>query len=210
MQIIPAILTETSEEALSELAKLAGVAEWIQIDVMDGTMTPGDTFDLFELSGELDGFKVEIHLMVSDPVQYLSACGAVGAQRVYIHPEPLESVLDVFAQMSEYDFERGLSINPETTIEQILPYIDEIDAVQVMTVDPGEQGQQLMPEMLKKVYDLKGNFPSLWVSVDGGVNAQTCADVRAAGADAAGVGSAISGATSPRSIYERFSTMCDA
>ncbi len=197
MIVIPAILTETSDDALAEIEQLRGKAQWLQIDVMDGTMTPDETFDLFELAGELDDFDVEVHLMVDDPVQYLQACAAVGARRVYIHPEPLESVTDVFDVMSEYDFARGLSIAPQTAIEQILPYIDELDAVQVMTVEPGEQGQRFMPEMLEKVSDLKSDLPSLWVAVDGGVNTQTIARVCEAGADAAGVGSAISSATDP-------------
>lgn len=201
MQVIPAILTESSEEALAELAPLRGIAPWIQIDVMDSTMTSGETFDLFELSGELSDFNVEVHLMVDDPVQYLAACAAVGARRVYIHPEPLESVSDVFSAMSEYDFARGLSISPQTSIEQILPYIDEVDAVQVMTVEPGEQGQTFMLEMLEKVRDLKTDLPSLWVSVDGGVNAETIGEVLDAEADGAGVGSAISGAAEPVAAY---------
>ena len=205
MHIIPAILTQDSDEALAEIAPLRGVAQWLQIDVMDGTMTADVTFDLFELCGEVDDFNVEVHLMVDEPVQYLQACAAVGAQRVYIHPEPLPSVTDVFAAMSEYDFARGLAIAPQTTLEQVLPYIDEVDAVQIMTVEPGEQGQPFMPEMLEKVRDLKGDLPSLWVAVDGGVNAQTIGAVRDAGADAAGVGSAISGAADPAAAFRTLS-----
>ncbi len=201
MYIIPAILTEDSDDALRELSALKGVAQWVQIDVMDHTITPDETFDLFELCGEIDDFDVEVHLMVSHPEKYFAACAAIDARRVYFHPEPVESVYDVFAAMSEYDFERGLSISPETDIEQIRPYIDEIDAVQVMTVDIGEQGQKFMLEMLEKVRDLKEGYPSLWVGVDGGVNKDTLVAVCDAGADAAGVGSAISSAQNSRDAY---------
>ncbi len=207
MQIIPAILTETSEEACTELRPLVGVAPWIQIDVMDGTMTSGRTYDLFDLVGEVEEFSVEVHLMVNHPIDYLPACAAIEAERVYIHPEPLESVSAVFAAMSEYDFARGLSLSPQTSIGQILPYIDEVDAVQIMTVEPGEQGQRLCPKMLEKVRDLRAQFPSLHIAVDGGVNEQTLAAVVASGATAAGVGSAISGAADPAEAYR---TLCAA
>ncbi len=202
MLVIPAILTDTVEEARAEYDALRGIASWVQIDVMDGTMTAGSTFDLFDLVGEMAGVQKEIHLMTDDPVAYLPACAALEVARVYIHPEPLESVAEVFAAMSEYDFARGLSVSPQTAIAQVAPYLDEVDAVQVMTVDPGEQGQAFLPAMLQKVRELKRQYPSLWVAVDGGVNAQTIGAVRIAGADAAGVGSAISGAPHPRAAYE--------
>ncbi len=202
MLIIPAILVDTVEEARVEYNALRNVASLIQIDVMDGTMTAGRTCDLFDFVGEMPDMQKEIHLMTNNPIAYLQACAAVEATRVYFHPEPVESVHAVFAAMSEYNFARGLSVSPQTEIAQIAPYLDEVDAVQIMTVEPGEQGQAFLPTMLQKVQTLKQQYPSLWVAVDGGINATTIAVVRDAGVDAAGVGSAIVGAADPRVAYE--------
>jgi ribulose-phosphate 3-epimerase len=197
MEIIPAILTETSDEAIAQITQVRDCVTCVQFDVMDGTMTESITCDLFDLAGEAGTVANEVHLMVEDPAMYLAACAAMDAQRVYFHPEPVESVSDVLAQMSEYDFARGISVSPQTDIEQIAPYLDEIDAVQIMTVTPGAQGQQFMPEMLEKVRAIKKQHPSIWVAVDGGVSAETIMQVSAAGADAVGVGGAIFEADNP-------------
>ena len=201
MTIIPAILTRTSDEAIVQMEALRGTASWIQIDVMDGTMTHSSTFDLYELVGETDGFMVEVHLMTDDPVSYFPACTEIGARRVYFHTESLEGPDDVIAAARRAGFAVGIAVSPQTAIEQIAPYLDEVDAVQIMTVEPGAQGRHFIAEMLEKVEELKADYPDLWVSVDGGVSAATIAAVARAGADAAGVGSAICGATDPVGAY---------
>ncbi len=207
MQIIPAILTEDCQEAIAQLEILRGVSPWVQIDVADATMTESKTFDLYELVGELDGFDVEVHLMTSSPETYFDACDTVGARRVYVHPEPLENVSDILEQMKEYPFACGLSVSPQTAVEQISPYLGKVDAVQIMTVTPGAQGGEFLSEMLEKVVCLKKTCPRLWVAVDGGVNEITVKEIRRSGADAAGVGSAISQAVNPIEAYRKLASL---
>lgn len=206
MQIIPAILTRTSDEALEQMAHLRDVAPWVQVDVMDGTMTDAATFDLYDIVGETDGFSVEVHLMVDDPVAHFAACEAAGAKRVYVHTEPLASVADVLDAARSYGFAVGLAVSPQTTIAQIEPYIDDVDAVLIMTVEPGRQGQHFISEMLEKVEELRADYPDLWIAVDGGVSVATVRDIAHAGASAAAVGSAISAAADPVGAFRILKT----
>jgi len=203
MQIIPAILEEKSQEAFTQLDALRGHVPWIQIDVMDGTMTPGKTCDLLDFVGSVDDFSVEVHLMTENPIDYLEACDTLGAERVYFHLSAVESPSAVLAAMDPYVFTKGICLSPQTAAEDVFTYIDEIDAVQIMTVVPGEQGGQFMPEMLDKIPYLRERRTEMWLSVDGGVNMQTIEAVAAKQLDAAGVGSGISRADDPVDAYER-------
>lgn len=203
MKIIPTILTDDSDKALEQIGALRGVADWLQIDVMDETMTDGSTFDLYDLVGELDGFNVEIHLMVNNPEEYFDACETLGADRVYFHFEAVESPSFVLEKMEYFSFERGMVLSPQTSVESIIPYIDDVQAVQVMTVVPGKQGQAFMSDMLDKVEEVKVDYFDKWVSVDGGVNEDNLKEVINSGADAAGVGSAVMGVSDIAGAYEK-------
>ncbi len=201
MEIIPAILTADDNTARMQLSALAGVCTWVQLDALDGTLFGARTCDLADLIGATDDFAVEVHLMTCDAQVYLPACAALRAQRVYVHPEGTDDLGALLAEMGEYDFARGISIAPQTSIAQIAPYIDVVDAVQVMTVEPGEQGGDFLPAMLDKVRTLRTRYPSLHVAVDGGVNEETVCAVVRSGAHAAGVGSAISHAADAAAAY---------
>lgn len=202
MKIIPTILTEDSDEALGQIEALQGVADWLQIDVMDGTMTDGSTFDLYDLVGELDDFNVEVHLMVNNPEEYFDACETIGAKRVYFHLEAVESPSFVLEKMEVHGFERGIVLSPQTDVDAVIPYIDDVQAVQIMTVVPGKQGQAFMSDMLDKVEEVKVDYSDKWVSVDGGVNENNLDEVQNSGVDAAGVGSAVMGASDIAGTYE--------
>ena len=180
MMIIPAILEEDVDDAIHVIDQLQGTVEWIQIDFADGTMTKKRT---------------------SDPVSYLEACDAIGAKRVYFHLGEVESPSGVLRAMDPYDFTKGIVLSPQTATEDIFPYIDDIDAVQVMTVMPGKQGGAFMAEMLEKVMQLRERRADLWIAVDGGINEDTIDEVVDCGVDAVGVGSAISRSRNPVMSY---------
>jgi ribulose-phosphate 3-epimerase len=191
MLIIPAVLSDDSNKVLEKIKDLEGESEWIQIDFADATMTEESTFDLYDLVGELDNFEVEVHLMTTDPENYLDACSALGASRVYFHLGEVESPSQVLRQMDPYDFTKGLAISPQTAVEDAFVYIDEIDALQIMTVVPGAQGGEFLPEMLNKITYARERRTDIWIGVDGGMNEQTIKQAKELGADAVGVGSAI-------------------
>lgn len=203
MMIIPALLEEDSDMINSIAREIHGTATWLQIDLADGTMTDSQTCDLYDLVGELGNYDIEVHLMTTQPEQYFDACEAIGAQRVYFHLGEVESPSAVLRAMDPYDFTKGIALSPQTAAEDVFPYIDEIDAVQVMTVHPGQQGGVLMNDMLKKVPILRERRADLWISVDGGVNMETIERVYESGVDACGVGHAIARSDDPvRSIMD--------
>ncbi|MEN8252732.1 MAG: hypothetical protein ABFQ53_04100 [Patescibacteria group bacterium] len=193
MIIIPAILEKNSYKAIEKINKLRGFVDWIQIDLADNTMTDSETFDLYDLVGELDDFQVEIHLMTNNPEEYFDACDALDASRVYFHLGEVESPSQVLSMMDPYDFTKGIVLSPQTPVEDVFTYIDEIDAVQVMTVVPGEQGSEFLPEMFDKISYLRERRGDIWISVDGGINKGSIATAQEKGVDAVGVGSAIVG-----------------
>ncbi len=197
MMIIPAILTQDVEEAIEQISGFDGVAPCVQIDVMDGTMTDHKTFLLDDFVDVISyGGDIEMHLMTADPISYLEHAKALGAARVYFHlgvNDP-RTVLDA---MDRYDFSRGICLSPEDEVSDLFTYIDEIDAVQIMTVHPGQQGAQFLPEQLQKVADVRERRTDLWISVDGGVNLSTIDIVAQSSLDGIGVGSALSRAEDP-------------
>ena len=191
MIIIPAILDTDSDKVIEKLNQLRGHVDWIQIDLADDTMTDSETFDLYDLVGEVDDFDVEVHLMSESPEKYFDVCAALNAKRVYFHLGEVESPSQILAAMDPYHFTKGIVLSPQTLVEDVFTYIDEVDAVQVMTVVPGAQGGEFLGEMLDKVLYLRERRGDIWISIDGGVNKDTIVQVQEKGADAVGVGSAI-------------------
>ena len=206
MLIIPAILERDGEDALNQIEKLRGIVPWIQIDVMDGTMTGNSTFDITELIGELDDFSVEIHIMSTDPQRYFDACDAINADRVYFHLGEVSSPSQVLSDMDKYNFTKGIVLSPQTSIDDAFSYIDDVDAIQVMTVVPGKQGGKFLEDMLDKISFLRERRTELWISVDGGINEKTIKEVAMTGVDGVGVGSAISKSDDVSEIIESLAT----
>jgi ribulose-phosphate 3-epimerase len=210
MLIIPAFLEEDSAKIIEKLAVLRSSVEWIQIDLADSSMTESTTCDLFDLVGEVDGFNVEVHLMTTAPEKYLDACAAVGAKRVYFHLGEVESPTEILKAMDPYDFTKGIALSPQTRAEDVFAYIDEIDAVQIMTVVPGNQGGEFLPDMLDKVSYVRERRGDIWISIDGGANADTIPEMKIRGVDAVGVGSAIVHADDMVKTFEQLQQLAAA
>lgn len=191
MLVIPAFLEEDSDKIIQKIETLREKINWVQIDLADGTMTDSQTCDLYDLVGEVDDLDVEVHLMTIKPEEYFDACEAIGAKRVYFHIGEVESPTAVLQAMDPYDFTKGIVLSPQTGAEDAFVYIDEVDAVQIMTVVPGRQGGEYLPEMLNKATYLRERRGDLWISVDGGVNEKTIGDIKIKSVDAVGVGSAL-------------------
>lgn len=209
MMIVPALLEEESDKIIEKLEKLRGVAQWIQVDFTDGTMTEGSTCDLYDLVGEVDDFDVEVHLMTTRPEDYFDACAALGAKRVYFHLGEVESPSAALGAMDPHDFTKGLVLSPQTSVEEAFTYIDEVDAMQVMTIVPGKQGNAYMPEMLDKVSYLRERRTDLWIAVDGGANETTIPDIKIKGVDAVGVGSALMRASDIVEKYKELEALAE-
>jgi len=177
--IVPAIIAESQRELEERVEKVREHASLFQLDVMDGKFVPNRSLDFdFVLADDL---QFEAHLMVRYPDRWIANnCDKVGTVLAHI-----ESCKDPgrIIELVKGKNRIGFALNPQTPIASITPYLDEIDQVLVMTVNPGSYGSPFLPQMLNKVTELRRLRPSLDIEVDGGINAKTISKVNEAGAN---------------------------
>ncbi|MBN1779240.1 MAG: ribulose-phosphate 3-epimerase [Candidatus Buchananbacteria bacterium] len=190
-QIIPAILSEDKAELEAELSKLNGLTDWLQIDVADGLFVSTRTVEVLDLVGFHFKSYLEFHLMTLHPEKYIADCQAVGAKRIVFQLEAVNNPTDLLNQIKSMGMEAGLALKPETPIEKVIPYLNFVDVVLLLTVSPGKQGQALKPNVLQKISALRKIDQRLKIEVDGGINLNNVVSVVSAGADYLVVGSAI-------------------
>lgn len=193
VDVIPGILEKDFSEIERRVRLVAPYVSWVQIDVADNTLVPNETFldfgkPLDSARGGFDQFgtlgklvQLEAHLMVAEPEKYIRTLADAGFKRLIAHVECHDPRR--FLDEAKYESaEVGLAIDGPTEVEQIEPFLEEIDVVLVMTIEAGFSGQQLLPETLEKIKTIRRNFPDLPIEVDGGINEATARLVRDAGA----------------------------
>ncbi len=186
--VVPAIIAESQEELDSMLERLNGKVERVMLDVMDGKFVPNRSLDFdFRLP---EGFEYEVHMMAVDPLERLSAM--VGKVDIAIlHVETLTDISATIDHVRRLGLQLTLALNPGTGVDIIEPYLDEVDGVLVMTVDPGAYGGKYIPEALTKVRSLRELKPGVPIEVDGGMNVENSRAAREAGANVIASGSFI-------------------
>jgi ribulose-phosphate 3-epimerase len=168
------------------LARLGGSVEQVMLDIMDGRFVPNTSLDFdFQL---LSSFEYEAHLMVENPSEYMEKL----VERVdwaILHIETLKNPEAEIRYFKENGFKVSLAANPGTPIEDILPHLETLDGILVLTVDPGQHGAEFKPETLEKIRRMRGLGVTLPIEVDGGVNPDTIHEIKNAGADVFACGS---------------------
>lgn len=194
--IIPAILTSDFAEFKNILQKLIDselTFPLVQIDVMDGFFVPNKSFaEREEINNLTHNFNFELHLLVADPEKEIKTWKNVTAvKKVIIAVENQEKVTPAIKLAREYNWSVGLSVNPETPLEQIAPYIDHIDSVLFLTVTPGAQGNPFLENVGEKIQKFKQLYPNMTCAVDGGITPENIALINSWGAEYFCVGSAL-------------------
>ncbi len=203
VEIIPAILAKDEKEFRRKADSVAGLADTIQIDVMDGKFVKNVTFaDPERISRMALPMDCEVHLMVEDPEAQLDAWSLAGCLRAIIHAESVKDLAATLKSVKLFGMEPGIAINPETPVSSIADAIPYARVVQVMGVHPGFMGQAFQPVAIEKVRELKKNWPDLAIEVDGGVAVGIARKLAEAGADRLVSGSAVFNSGSPAKAIE--------
>lgn len=209
-KVVPAILTADSAELREGLKTLKEQTNWVHIDIMDGKFVPNTSVSLFELGEASQFFHIEIHLMVENPEKYLEDCKAVGAKRVIFHIEAIGNPAMVLQKMGGYEFQRAIAINPLTPVSKIAPYLEKLDAVLVMSVNPGFQGQEFISDVLKKIPEVRQLKQDILIGLDGGVNAENIKSALEAGVDYVCAGSVVMKSSDPVAALSELQKMVQA
>tara|TARA_Y100000385_G_scaffold210172_1_gene218020 strand:- start:158 stop:817 length:660 start_codon:yes stop_codon:yes gene_type:complete len=177
IQISPSILSADFSQLGNEIKRLEeGGADMIHVDVMDGHFVPNLTIGppVIKALKKNCSIKFDVHLMISPVHKYIEAYSDAGADIITIHPEATDNLEESILKIKSLKKEVGVSLNPESKIDLIINYLDKIDLVLIMSVNPGFGGQKFMPEVLKKIKRLKEirsqNNIDFDIEIDGGIN----------------------------------------
>ena len=177
IKISPSILSADFSQLGSEIKRLEeGGADLIHVDVMDGHFVPNLTIGppVIKALKKNCSLKFDVHLMISPVHKYIEAYADAGADIITIHPEATDDMSASIKKIKDLKKKVGVSLNPETKVNVIKNYLDQIDLVLVMSVNPGFGGQKFMPEVLDKIKELKNiqkeKGIDFDIEIDGGIN----------------------------------------
>ncbi|MFH1218405.1 MAG: ribulose-phosphate 3-epimerase [Candidatus Peregrinibacteria bacterium] len=191
IKVSPSILSADFGRLNEEIKSVEDFVDMIHVDVMDGHFVPNITIGAPVVKDLKSKVPINCHLMISDPEKYAGDFVSAGAGRVVFHVEATEDVRGLLEKIRGMGCEAGVSVKPGTPVEGLEEYFDLMDEVLVMTVEPGFGGQKFMGDMMEKVRWLREKGYKGDIGVDGGVNAETGAVCRQAGANLLVAGSYI-------------------
>jgi ribulose-phosphate 3-epimerase len=204
VRIAPSLLSADFSKLGDEVAMcVAGGADWLHVDVMDGQFVPNLTFGSKVISTvrKLTTLPLDVHLMVVEPEKYFDDFAKAGANVLTIHVEAAPHLHRQLQRIRELGCKSGVALNPATPLEAIREAIPFIDLLLVMTVNPGFGGQEFIATSIEKIARARAMLDearsSATLEVDGGINRDTLARTRAAGADTFVAGNAIFSAKDP-------------
>ena len=208
--IAPSLLAADFSNLAQDIERVrqAG-ANYLHLDVMDGVFVPNISFGppVIESIRKKTKLFFDVHLMIKHPQRYIDNFVKAGADSITIHYESTSRPRDAIMKIKDHDVKAGIAISPNTPYEAVLPYLDIVDMVLVMTVEPGFGGQPMIPETLQKVRAIKNYVDEheikVNIEVDGGITAENVHLALDAGANVIVAGSAIFKSKTPSKVIKQ-------
>ena len=208
--IAPSILNANFNDLENEIAKVSATADQLHLDIMDNKFVPNFTFDIkraFEIIG-FSKLPVDAHLMIEDPDSIAPKYAQNGCNSVTFHLEAVSNVLQTISDIKSNGAKVGIAIKPATKFSEVEPFIEEIDMLLIMTVEPGFGGQSFMHDQMVKVVAARKRInqtpePRPLLQIDGGVSLETIGEAATAGANWFVAGSAVYKSSDPAGMVSQ-------
>lgn len=202
IKIAPSILSADRNKLNKEVKEIENYAELIHVDVMDGKFVPETTFKAEEIKKIKTKLPFDVHLMVEKPLKDGFIDDYSFASIITVHGECKEDINKLIKKIRSKNIKVGISINPPTSLDKIKKYLDKVDMVLIMSVNPGYAGQKFIEGVLPKIKELRKLRPDLDIEIDGGINKDVIKKAVDAGANIIVAGSAIFGKENRKKAIE--------
>lgn len=215
--INPSILNANFDDLSNEISKISEVSDALHLDIMDNIFVPNFTFDLARATEiiAMSSIPVDSHLMINNPDDLAAKYAEAGSESVTFHIEAALNTSQIIKDIKSYGGKVGIAIKPKTKLDEVAPFLSEIDMLLIMTVEPGFGGQSFMFDQMIKVEEARKSIngisaEDILLQVDGGISDSTIAIAAKAGADCFVAGSAVYKSDDPAAMVKKLRSIANS